>query len=95
MFSGVIRSIIECPFEYAKVRRQTNQAWKLVEIYRGFATLLPRSTLILTTYFLQVDLWQRKSNLMESKLGQFLVSGSAALFSYWLVWPLEVIKNVT
>ena len=24
-----------------------------------------------------------------------MVSGSAALFSYWLIWPLEVIKNMT
>jgi len=31
---------------------------------------------------------------MESKIGQFLASGSAALVSYWLVWPFEVLKNM-
>ena len=32
---------------------------------------------------------------MDSKLGQFVGSGSAALMSYWLVWPFEVLRNVT
>ena len=57
--------------------------------------MAPRSTLILTSYFAQIDCWQRNSNIMDTKLGQFLVSGSAALTSYWLVWPFEVLRNVT
>lgn len=32
---------------------------------------------------------------MDSKLGQFVGSGGAALVSYWLVWPFEVLRNVT
>ena len=35
---GSMRSIIECPFEYAKVKRQTGQTWVVRDIYKGFAT---------------------------------------------------------
>ena len=64
------------------------------EIYKGFNPLLVRSTLILTSYFVQVDLISRNTNLMDSKVGQFMASGAAAMFSYWMVWPFEVLKNI-
>lgn len=32
---------------------------------------------------------------METKKGQFAASGSAAMFAYWLIWPFEVLKNLT
>jgi hypothetical protein len=32
---------------------------------------------------------------MESVVGQFLVSGSASLCGYILIWPFEVVKNLT
>ena len=32
---------------------------------------------------------------MDTKLGQFTASGSAAMFAYWLIWPFEVLKNLT
>ena len=31
---------------------------------------------------------------MKTWLGQFLASGSAALISYFIVWPFEVLRNV-
>mmetsp|Transcript_27222 Transcript_27222/g.36376 ORF Transcript_27222/g.36376 Transcript_27222/m.36376 type:complete len:240 (+) Transcript_27222:205-924(+) len=96
MTAGFIRSVLECPFEYVKVRRMTEQSWRVLDLYKGFSTLAPRSTLILTSFFVQVDCIQRNSSIMDdSKLGQFLASGTAALISYWLVWPFEVLRNVT
>lgn len=93
--AGLVRSVLECPFEYVKVRRMTGQAWHPVDCYKGFMTLAPRSILILTMYFAQVDSIQRHTSLMDSKIGQFAASGTAALVSYWLCWPLEVLRNVT
>ena len=93
--AGFVRSVLECPFEYVKVRRMTAQGWQPFDIYKGFTTLAPRSTLILTSFFVQVDSIQRHTTLMDTKLGQFVGSGSAALLSYWLVWPFEVLRNVT
>jgi len=49
--AGMVRSILECPFEYIKVRKMTGQAWQVGNLYKGFATLAPRSTLILTSFF--------------------------------------------
>ena len=63
-------------------------------MYKGFSTLAPRSTFVLTSYFVQVDCWRRHTEVMNSKLGQFLASGSSALLSYWLCWPFEVLRNV-
>ena len=32
---------------------------------------------------------------MSTKLGQFSASGASAMFAYWLIWPFEVMKNLT
>lgn len=55
MFAGIVRSVLECPFEYVKVRRMTGQSWNYSKLYTGFSTLAPRSTLVLTSFFVQVD----------------------------------------
>jgi hypothetical protein len=67
--SGTIRSCIECPFEYAKVKLQTGQNWILGDVYKGFTNLYPRSTLMMTTYFIQIDSYRRHTNVFKSKLG--------------------------
>ena len=46
-------------------------------------------------YFVQMDSWRRHTNIMSTKLGQFTASGSAAMLAYWLIWPFEVLKNLT
>ena len=40
-----------------------------------------------------IDVMRRKTRLMESKVGQFFMSGIGALLSWWVIWPIEVIKN--
>jgi hypothetical protein len=69
IISGTVRSLVECPFEYAKVKRQTGQTWIMKDIYRGFTNLYPRTTILMTTYFLQVDSYRRHTKLFESKIG--------------------------
>lgn len=59
--SGSIRSIIECPFEYAKVKLQTGQSWIVKDMFKGFSNLYPRSTLVMTTYFTFIDTMRRKT----------------------------------
>jgi hypothetical protein len=90
---GSARSIIECPFEYAKVKRQTGQTWVYGEIYRGMFPQFFRSTGMMTWYFCMVDTLRRKTNLWNSKLGQFLVSGGSAMTGFWIIWPFEILKN--
>ena len=94
LISGTCRSLVECPFEYAKVKGQTSQAWVMKDIYKGFTNLYPRSTILMTSYFIQVDYYRRHTKLFETKLGQFYVSGSSAMVGFWIIWPFEVLKNM-
>ena len=48
----------------------------------------------MTYYFCMVDTLRRKTNLWDYKLGQFLISGGAAMTGFWIIWPLEVLKNL-
>ena len=63
VFAGTVRSLIECPFEYIKVKRQTAQTWVARDIYKGFPSLYIRSTFMMTTYFVIVDFYKRNTNL--------------------------------
>ena len=36
IISGTCRAIIECPFEYTKVRRQVGLSWEFKHLYNGF-----------------------------------------------------------
>ena len=49
---------------------------------------------MMTTYFVVVDFYKRNTNLFQSKLGQFWVSGSGAVTGFLVIWPFEVIKNI-
>ena len=53
-----------------------------------------RATGMITYYFTMVDALRRKTNLWDYKLGQFLVSGGAAMTGYWIIWPFEILKNL-
>ena len=52
LIAGFSRSLVECPFEYAKVKGQTGQVWVLKDIFKGLSTLVPRSTFMMTAYFI-------------------------------------------
>ena len=51
-FSGSCRAVLECPFEYAKVKRQTGQSWDFSKIYKGFTSVYPRGCGIMGFYFI-------------------------------------------
>ena len=55
----------------------------------------PRTAVMMMLYFMQFDSFRRHTNLMNSSLGQFFVSGFASLVAWFMIWPLEVIKNIT
>ena len=92
--SGMTRALVECPFEYSKVKRQTGQQWVLRDVFKGFSMVVPRANLMMTTYFVQIDSYRRHTSVLSTKLGQFTASGSAAMIAFWVIWPLEVLKNI-
>lgn len=88
------RALVECPFEYAKVKRQTGQQWRYGDVYKGFFQLWPRNVGMFTTFFFIYDSCKRHTDLLNYKLGQFLITGGAASFAFAIVWPFEVLKNL-
>jgi solute carrier family 25 (mitochondrial carnitine/acylcarnitine transporter), member 20/29 len=84
---------MECPFEYAKVRRQTGQSWQFSHIYKGFLVVNVRNAGLLTSFFIMLDSLRRNTKAFETKFGQFLATGTAACLSFWFIWPFEFIKN--
>ena len=89
-----VRAFIECPFEYAKVKRQTGQSWVLKDIYKGIQNLYPRTAFMMTTYFTFVDSMRRHTSLWDYNLGKFIISGGGAALGFMIVWPFEVLKNL-
>jgi len=55
----------------------------------------PRAVGIMAGYFMQIDSWRRHTKFMETKFGQFMCSGTSAMVCYWIIWPFEVLKNLS
>jgi len=56
--------------------------------------LMPRTSILMTWFFCCIEICKKNTNLMASPFGQFLVTGSAGASAYFLIWPLEVLKNM-
>ena len=82
VIASVSRAVVECPFEYAKVRMQTNQKWKLKDVYTGFTPLLARTTGLMTLYFVIIDSLRRHTNMFNSIPGIKYIFSS--LFSFYI-----------
>ena len=78
-----------------QVRQQLQKQWQLRHLYTGFGVTWLRTTGLMTTYFILVDSYRRHFPDLLSRplLGPFLMSGVAATFAWWVVWPLEYMKS--
>lgn len=95
VFSALCRGIFENPIEYAKVMGQTGQKWNTKDVFRGFNFQVARTTGLLIPIFTICDCFRRKTDVMKTLYGNFLVTAGASSFSYLLCWPLETFKNLT
>ena len=86
------RTVLESPIEYAKVKGQTNQRWRLNEVYRGAGLQWARTGPMMTLYFCLFDACKR-NGYASTPAGQFFSSGGCALVGFWVVWPFENLKN--
>ncbi|CAE8584241.1 unnamed protein product [Polarella glacialis] len=89
------RAVIESPIEYAKVKRQTGQTWHVGEAYQGFFMQLPRTVGMMTCIFCGVDTVRRWTNgeALKHPVYQFCTWGGISMVSFWVIWPLETLKN--
>lgn len=91
--SGTCRALIECPFEYTKVRRQVGLSWQVKDLYNGFRPTWFKGMGMMTTYFTTIDTLRRNFNAFDSKLKLFIANGSAASLAFIAIWPIEIVKN--
>lgn len=93
IIAGLVRAMIECPFEYIKVQGQIGSKWKLINIFQGFKLLLVRSSILMTTYFSSVDIFRRKTDVFKTNSGLFIMNGFCSVLAWISIWPLEIVKN--
>jgi len=92
--AATARAVIECPIEYFKVRGQTVQGSKFADLYRGFTLQWSRTSGVMVTYFILIDGIRRNyPDVFRHPAGAFLASSCSATLGFWLVWPIEVLKN--
>lgn len=65
-----------------------------MDMYKGFFQLWPRNVGMFTSFFFIYDSCKRHTDLLNYKMGQFIVTGGGASFAFALVWPFEVLKNL-
>ena len=94
--AGTARTVVETPFELAKVRYQTGGGvGQLSELYTGAGATWARGTLMLTSFFVLCDYSEKAAPELMSKplLGGFLKGGVCATLAWAVAWPLEIAKN--
>ena len=103
--AGTARTLVETPFELAKVRFQTGggvraatgllSLGQVAELYTGAAATWARGTVMLTTFFCLCDYSERAAPQLMARplLGGFLKGGVCATVAWAIAWPLEVAKN--
>ena len=63
-------------------------------MYKGFFKLWARNIGLFNCFFLIYDSCKRHTELLNYKMGQFMVTGSAASLGYAIMWPAEILKNL-
>ena len=94
--AGTARTVVETPFELAKVRYQTGGGvGQLSELYTGAGATWARGTLMLTSFFVMCDYSEKAAPELMSRplLGGFLKGGVCATLAWAVAWPIEIAKN--
>ena len=103
--ASTARTLVETPFELAKVRKQTGGTFRsaagvfslkqISELYTGAFATWGRATMMLTTFFVLCDQAQRTAPELMSRpiLGGFIKGGACATIAWGVAWPVEVVKS--
>ena len=91
--SGLVRSVYDTPFQYAKVRAQTFQKWRLKDVFIGSTVNIPLIASSVPVYFILFNTFKEKTTWMDTPFGQFNAGGLSVCISQWMIQPLDVIKT--
>jgi len=92
--ASLSRSIVESPFEYMKVMKQTDGEIVLKDMYRGVGMQTIRTTSMLLWIFVPYDVIRQKTTWMSTLMGQWACTTAICGGSYAIIWPLETLKNM-
>jgi hypothetical protein len=90
----IVTMFLSAPFEYAKLMGQTNEPVVLRNAFRGLHWQLLRTTLLLLPVFTTFDYLRRKTTILSTLAGNFVVTGGVVGLSYACSWPVETLKNL-
>ena len=91
--AGTARTVVETPFELAKVRYQTGGGvGQLSELYTGAGATWARGTLMLTSFFVMCDYSEKAAPELMSRplLGGFLKGGVCATLAWAVACCVEI-----
>lgn len=74
---------------------QTGQKWHAIHAFRGFHWQLFRTTALITPIYVAIDCARRKTDLMKTLSGNFAVMFGSTCAVYFMLWPLETLKNLS
>jgi len=106
--SAAARTVVETPFELIKVRLQTGGSGRagggasllstaqLAELYTGAGPTFYRATLMLGSFFVLCDYFERLApELMAVPLlGGFVKGGVCSTAGWVIAWPYETVKSL-
>eukprot|EP00404_Azadinium_spinosum_P006266 CAMPEP_0180434776 /NCGR_PEP_ID=MMETSP1036_2-20121128/10131_1 /TAXON_ID=632150 /ORGANISM="Azadinium spinosum, Strain 3D9" /LENGTH=256 /DNA_ID=CAMNT_0022440663 /DNA_START=76 /DNA_END=843 /DNA_ORIENTATION=- len=98
------RTALETPFEFAKVRTMTGSTARssagiftptqIVEMYTGVMPTLGRTTVMITSFFVMCDYFERFApNYNKGMQGGFIKGGCCATLGWFFAWPFETVKS--
>ena len=92
---GMLRSLLECPLEVVKVRRQVGMQWHWSGLYQGLAVTTARNTAVIGLFWgiLEASRHWRESLTDSPALRSFLAGGGCSTAAWLLVFPLDVLKS--
>lgn len=92
---GLARSLVECPLEVAKVRRQVGVAWRWRAMYRGLAVTAVRNGSVIGLFwsFVVASEGLRDRVTTSTTLRSFLAGGGCSTAAWLVVYPIDVLKS--
>lgn len=94
VFASTCRGVLESPIEYTKVMGQIRQQWQWGHVYRGVHWQMLRTTALLIPIFSSMDVFRRKTTVLQSFAGNFVVTAASSGLASVMCWPLETFKNL-
>ncbi len=87
---GLGRGLVEAPFELVKVRRQVEQQWSVLDLYKGSGITLFRNSFLFASFAIYIDF---SKQIVKGGLDPFWTGAICGTLAWLTIWPMDVIKS--